>query len=577
MPVCQYAPSSDNYMDFIVHYSARSVPAFYELAQTQCVNFISREFAVVYALKDNIAPLSISQYSYSSIPKLFGLLDTTVLESSGILPVFDQPALQADGTGVIIGIVDTGVDYTNPLFRNPDNTSRILGIWDQSIESAEMPQEISGFQPFYGTTYTHEQINEALLAEDPFAVVPSRDTDGHGTFMAGVAAGNRIDRPVPFSGAAPNASLAVVKLKPAKQYLRDFFLVHTEDPVFQENDIMSAVSYLLSLASEYRRPLVIYLGIGTNQGSHEGNGPLSLQLESLSGYSGFAVVAGAGNEMGYHHHFKGNMLPDQEYEDIEIRVAPDETGFCMELWSLEPALYTIGLVSPSGEVIDSISPRLGSETVIPFRLDSSVLTVSYQNFESGSGGQLIFIRFESPSSGIWRIRVYPALYITGQFHAWLPMHGFLSDQTIFLRPDPNTTTMDPGNANMPLTVAAYNHSNNSIYIHSSRGYTPRGRIKPDIAAPGVDVQGPAAGISIENDLRFTRRSGSSVAAAIAAGAMADIFTWSYVNNNDQGLSNTSLTSMIIRGADRNPSFTYPNPIWGYGTLNLYQTFRRDQQ
>ena len=190
---------------------------------------------------------------------------------------------------------------------------------------------------------------------------------------------------------------------------------------------------------------------------------------------------------------------------------------------------------------------------------------------------MIFIRFEAPSSGIWRIRVYPALYITGQFHAWLPMHGFISDQTIFLRPDPNNTTMDPGNASMPLTVAAYNHSNNSIYIHSSRGYTPLGRIKPDIAAPGVDVQGPATGAAIESQLRFTRRSGSSIAAAIAAGAVADIFTWSYIQNNDQGLSNTALTSMLIRGADRNPAFTYPNPIWGYGTLNLYQTFRRDQQ
>lgn len=575
MPSCQYSPASEDYMDFILHYSSRSIEQFYELAKTQCINFIGREFAVIHTLKSNAEPLSFSRYPYSSIPKLFGLLDTTVVESSGILPVFDQPALRADGSGVILGLIDTGIDYTNPLFRNPDGSSRILCIWDQSIDTGQMPPEIAGFQPFYGTVYEQEQLNEALNAEDPFLVVPSRDTDGHGTFMAGVAAGNRIDRPVPFSGAAPMASLAVVKLKPAKQYLRDFFLVHTEDPVFQENDIMAAVSYLLSVANLYQLPLVIYLGVGTNQGSHEGNSPLGQQLANLNGYLGLAIVAGAGNEMGYHHHFLGNMTPEQEFEDVELRVGADETGFCMEMWSRQPELYTVGIVSPSGEVINRISLSLGTETVIHFRLDSTVLTVSYQNFEIGSGNQLIFLRFENPSSGIWRIRVYPTLFLTGRFHVWLPMHGFLSDNTIFLRPDPNNTTMDPGNADMPLTVAAYNHGNNSIYIHSSRGYTPSGRIKPDLAAPGVDVQGPDVGSSAENRIRFTRRSGSSVAAAVAAGAIADIFTWGITNGNRIDLSNTSVSSMLIRGADRNPALSYPNPIWGYGTLNLYQTFLRD--
>lgn len=577
MPVCSHAPSSEEYMDFIIHYSPRSLPSLQELADSECINFISRSFAVIHYPKSDLEPLSLSLYSYSIIPKLFGLLDTTALEAGGILPVFDQPSLLSNGSGVIIGLIDTGIDYTNPLFRNPDGSSRILEIWDQSIEADEAPPEINGFSPLYGSTYTQEQINEALKNDDPYSIVPSRDTDGHGTFMAGVAAGNRIDRPVSFSGAAPNASLAVVKLKPAKQYLRDFFLVQTEEDVFQENDIMAAVTYLLSIAGLYQRPLVIYLGVGTNQGSHEGNGPLSQLLENLRGFVGLAVVAGAGNEMGYHHHFKGNMSPDQEYEDIELRVAADETGFCMEMWSQEPELYTIGVVSPSGEVVDRIPLRLGAETVIPFRLDTTSLTINYQNFESGSGGQLIFMRFETPASGIWRIRVYPTLYITGNFHVWLPMHGFISDQTIFLRPDPNNTTMDPGNSELPLTVAAYNHTNSSIYIHSSRGYTPSNRIKPDIAAPGVDVQGPAVGASIESELRFMRRSGSSVSAAIAAGAVADIISWSYINNNAVGLSSTAVNSMVIRGANRNPSFSYPNPVWGFGTLDLYQAFLQSRE
>ncbi len=153
------------------------------------------------------------------------------------------------------------------------------------------------------------------------------------------------------------------------------------------------------------------------------------------------------------------------------------------------------------------------------------------------------------------------------------MDGFLSKNTMFLRPDPDNTITDPGNASMPLTVSTYNHGNNSIYIHSSRGYTPDGRIKPDLAAPGVEVQGPAL-TPLGADLRFTRRTGSSVAAALTAGAVADLFTWGVTNNNNQALSGAAIKSMLIRGANRSQAFTYPNPTWGFGTLNLYQAFLR---
>lgn len=575
MNLCDFSPASEDFADFIVRYPARSPWQMPDQKDRRCFNYVSRDFAIFHLPLEQALPLTLSRYSYENIPKLYGLQDTTALEVSGISPVFEQPALNAAGRGVLIGFIDTGIDYTNPLFRNADGTTRIYNIWDQSVSGESAPEPVPGFQPLYGTVYSQAQINQALSSEEPYKIVPSRDTDGHGTFMAGVAAGNQISLPEPFSGAAPESSLAVVKLKPAKQYLRDFFLIRPDIPAYQENDIMAAVSYLLGLASQYQMPLVIYLGTGTSQGAHDGTSPLSLQLQDLIGTQGFFLSAGAGNEAGYHHHYFGGISENQDFDDVEIRVGSGEAGFCLEMWAKNPELYTVGFVSPSGEIVERIPLVLGNDTVIPFRLDSSRISLSYLPNETNSGSQLIFMRFETPAQGIWHIRVYPVLSIHGQFHMWLPMHGFVSEETIFLRPDPDTTITDPGNSLMPATVSTFNHSNNSIYIHSSRGYTRDGQIKPDLAAPGVRVQGPAIQTEKNAETKapvLTWRTGSSVAAAITAGAAAVLLSWGITAGNDKTLTSTSLKAILIRGADRNPGFSWPNRQWGFGMLNLYQSF-----
>lgn len=389
MKLCDFYPGSEDFADFIVRYSARSLWSAPDQKNHRCLNYVSRDFAILHLPLEQALPITLSRYSYESIPKLYGLQDTTALEISGISPVFEQPALNAAGRGVLIGFIDTGIDYTNPLFRNPDGTTRIYNIWDQSVSGESAPEEVPGFQPLYGTVYSREQINQALASEAPYEIVPTRDTDGHGTFMAGVAAGNRISLPEPFSGAAPEASLAIVKLKPAKQYLRDFFLISPEVPAYQENDIMAAVSYLLGLANQYQMPLVLYLGAGTSQGAHDGTSPLSLQLQDLIGTQGLFLSAAAGNEAGYHHHYFGGLSENQDFDDAEIRVGSREAGFCLELWAKNPELYTVGFVSPSGEIVERIPLVLGRDTVIPFRLDASRITLSYLPNETNSGSQLI--------------------------------------------------------------------------------------------------------------------------------------------------------------------------------------------
>ena len=566
---CNVSPASEEIADFIVRYSPRAVDSLYELAQTRCVNLVSQEYAIVHAPLSGVLPLSFTQHTYSAIPKLYGLQDTTALEAAGILPVFSQPNLMSTGQGILIGMIDTGIDYTNPLFQNPDGTSRILRLWDQTIESENTPEAVAGFQPFYGTVYSQEDLNRALASEQPLELVPSTDTSGHGTFLAGVAAGRQIQSPTTFSGAAPDAALAVVRLKPAKQYLREFFAVPPDADAYQENDIMAAAAVLLGVAGQYQMPLVLCLGVGTSQGSHSGISPLAMQLQALSGTRGFACVTGAGNETGFRHHYFGNLSPDQEYEDVELRVADSTSGFSMELWADVSELYTVGFVSPSGEVIERIPMTVGQETTISFQLDATRILISYQITESSSGRFLAFLRFTGPAPGIWHIRVYPTLFVAGQFHIWLPMQGFLTEDTGFLRPDPDITITDPGNAPLLLTVSTYNHVTGSLYIHSSRGFTATGQIKPDFAAPGVEVQGP--GIP-PGTSRLSRQTGSSVATAVTAGAVACLFSWGFTQGNDTTLTSISVKSILIRGAERKEAFRYPNRQWGYGTLNLYQAF-----
>ncbi|RGY99913.1 S8 family peptidase [Clostridium sp. AM58-1XD] len=591
MDRCTSSIESEDFADFIFQHTNYPAETIYSILQTNCVDFANREYAIAYVPLSQVLPLSLSKYSYSSIPKLYTPLDTTSMEASGITASFAQPSLSATGENVIIGIIDTGIQYENPLFRNSDGSTRILGIWDQTIPGdSPLPspgtrdQSIMFTEPtlLYGTTYTNEEINQALASPSPLEVVPSTDTSGHGTFLAGIAAGGEAEDGS-FIGASPKCNIGIVKLKPAKQYLRDFFLISSSAEAYQENDIMMGIKYLLFLASHYTMPLVILIGMGTTYGSHDGTAPLGQVFRPVSNFPGLVPVIAAGNESGYRHHFLGMISEDQEYEDVEISVASNEPGFVVELWSRQSELYTVGFISPTGEHIPRIPLTFSSDNRITFLLEQTVITVNYINAEFSSGSQLIFMRFEAPTPGIWHVRVYNSLYITGQFHMWLPIHGFLSENTVFLRSNPNTTITDPGNTPSVITVGAYNHENNSIYIRSSRGFTRTEFIKPELVAPGVNVYGPglfrSASAPSSDELEtttlpMTRRSGTSVAAAHVAGAVADLLSWELRNGLTEFMSSASVKSTLIRGAERNPVYSYPSREWGYGKLDLYQSFLR---
>lgn len=563
---CSYSVTSEDTVDFISTYSALP-EQLSAMTGIECIDFVSRQFAVLHIPMDDLeSPMNFSYYTYSAIPKLYSLLDTDSMEASGILPASRIPAFGNQGQGVLIGFVDTGIDYQNPLFRKEDGSSRILGIWDQTLETGVL-DPVNGFQALYGTQYSREEIDQALAAPDPLALVPSADENGHGTFLASVAAGGE-DPDQDFTGAAPKASIAMVKLKPAKEYLRDFYLIREGADAYQENDIMMGVAYLLHLARRFSMPLVICLGLGTNQGSHVGKSPLGLYLDDINIYAGTAVITAAGNETGYGHHYRAVTRPEETLQTVELNVGEKDSGFSMEFWAQDVDIYRVGFISPTGEVVDPLPSSTEKENVIRFLVEQTEITVYSSIINTATGSQMIFIRFKDPMPGIWNLTVSSALNVTGAFHIWLPSRGFISDTTYFLRPDPDTLVTGPGNSQYALTVSAYDHTTGGIYIHSSRGFSRSGQIKPELAAPGVNITG--AGLRSG----FVQRSGTSAAAAHAAGAAAILLHWGILERNDPFMNTSAIKTYLIRGAKRNPALTYPNREFGYGTLDLYQAFLR---
>lgn len=579
MPDCPFNPAAENIADLIYRFGSLQSERWNNTSSL-CADYVSSDYIILHM---PLTPDAVSMrvHSYYMIPSLFSPLDYNAMEASGILSAFNSPALNNQGKGVLIGLVDTGIDYRSPLFQNPDGTTRIAGIWDQSvpIEEDVLPAGVPDYYPMggssYGTEYTREQINEALASDDPLSLVPTQDTIGHGTFLAGLSAGSSIPQE-DFTGAAPEAELAVVKLKPAKKYLRDFYLIPSDAPAFQENDIMMGIKYLRMMADRLKKPLVILLAMGSNSGSHIGTSPLSQVTQNYSGFFGIITVIACGNETGAAHHFYASIPAGTEYEDVEIRVGKEEAerGFVLELWAADADTYTVGFISPSGERISRIPIIANNETSIPFLLDATTITVNYQLIEAESGSQLIFMRFQTPAAGIWTVRVYNTQRFKGTFHMWLPVQGMISEETVFLRPDPYSTITVPGNSRLPITVGAYDTSTGGIYIHSSRGFTPNQIVKPELAAPGVNILGPSVGRKPGSDTPMTTRTGTSAAAAITAGAAANLLGWGIVEGNYPTMSEASVKSYLIRGAQRNPALTYPNREFGYGTLDLFQTFLR---
>lgn len=579
---CKDRILSNDYADLIIDFELTKELLDMDRSNSDyCYRQIDRGLGLVFTGRSQMEPVGLLNYSYQRIPTLFGLqelttesvgeaFDATPLISSGILALQEEP-LNLTGQGCILAFIDTGIDYTNPVFQNPDGSSRILAIWDQTIQDGTPPV---GFE--YGTEYNKASINRALQNENPFSVVPSRDENGHGTAVAAIAAGSKIEEGSIFTGAAPQADILVIKLKECKPYLRDYYLIPTQVAAYQSTDIIMALEYADTFARSFYRPVIFCIALGTSYGGHSGNSPLSNYINRLADKRSRIFVVGGGNEGNSAHHYEGNLSLDtreenETQEEIEIRVGEREKGFIAEIWGKSPNLFSLSIRSPGGEVIPNTGVRVDRGIEYKFVYEKTFITVSYALVEGNTGDELITVRFQNPTEGIWTMILQSESGLRNAgFHVWLPITAFLSSETYFLRPNPDMTLTIPAYAENVITTSAYADRNNSIYVRSGRGFSRASEIKPDIASPGVNISTVQRGIGRE--IRIAKVTGSAASAAIAAGAVADFMQWAITDQNANYLKSDEVKNYFIRGAVREENLTYPNTLWGFGKLSLEGVF-----
>jgi len=556
---CKERIVSEDYMDFII--TENRMGNFKDLPEEDlCRQNIGIIYESIHLPRITQDTFQAGRYDYSMIPSCYTLIDTQAMGQVGISQIQGIPSLSLYGEGVMIGFIDTGIAYEDAVFRNTDGSTRIERIWDQTIQTGTPPE---GF--LYGTEYTRDMINQALSNEHPLEVVPSIDAIGHGTSIASLAAGG-VNTENQFTGAAPRASIAMVKLKPIKKLLRDYYLVNPNTPCYQEIDIMTGLKYLHELANRLGLPLVVCIALGTNLGSHTGSSPLCGLMETYANFSNRVIVTGGGNEANQKHHYMEQFTSKSESKRVEIVVQEGVKGFILELWTSIPNVMAVSIHSPSGEVIPVTSVRKRSNLKHDFVFEQTSVNIDYRLIVEKTGSELIFMRFEDTTPGIWTVTVYPIDIADGVFHMWLPMKEFLTGTAYFINSNPDTTLTEPSNTYSPITVAYYNGSNNAISVDSGRGYTRNNVVKPDFAAPGVDV------ITAMPGNRFAPHTGSSVSAAITTGAAAILLQWAYYYDKDPDVDSLEVKNYLLLGAQQDSAFTYPNKTFGYGRLDLYNTF-----
>ncbi len=527
-------------------------------------------YAILQVPEELVDRVSGSPFvEYVEKPKRLFFAVAEGIRSSCILPVTQrEPYLS--GQGILVAIIDSGIDYRSPLFQRTDGSTRILYFWDQSVnpENTDVsPPE--GFR--IGAEFTAERINEALQSgsrEQAYALLPSLDVSGHGTAVAAIAAGRGSVAGVDYRGVAPESDLLVVKLGSPGE---------TSFP--RTTELMRALTYVVRKAQELQRPVAINLSFGNTYGPHNGNSLLERFVDNVSEIGRNVICVGSGNEGAGRGHVQGQIGDDKAL--VELAVGNYETMLNVQLWKNYADEYRITLRSPGGQEtqVPTLSVNAGKNVVI---MENTRILIYLGEPSPYATVQEIYFDFiplgRYVPSGVWSFTLEAVKKVTGRYYFYLPSSAVRNQNTGFYRATPEITLTIPSTSSKVITVGAYDTVYDAYADFSGRGYVYESRtiglvlpggIKPDLVAPGVNILVPdtAGG--------FTTVSGTSFATPFVTGAAALLMEWGMVQGNDPFLYGEKVKAYLRRGArPLRGEQEYPNARVGYGALCVEDSLPR---
>ena len=539
----------ENVWELIVKYSG-TLEAVRQTARS--VTELLNGYAVIVIEEERIGQLAqLPEVEFIEKPKKLYFQTDVGRQVSCIDIVQDMP-LSLRGKGTLIGIVDSGIDYENAEFRNEDGTTRIVSLWDQSVNGRPPAGYLAG------TEYTREQIDAALATEDKEVrrqMVKTSDVSGHGTAVAGITAGNgRGSEGRRFRGAAPEAELIIVKMGAPR-----------EGGFPRTTELMRGVDYIVRKAVELRRPVAINISFGNTYGSHDGTSLVERFLNDIADMWKNVICIGSGNEGASAGHVSGKVRR-QISETVELAVQQREPALSIQIWKSYVDEMGVSVISPSGRQAGPFYEFLGAQRYI---LGDTELLIYYGEPKPYSVKQEIYLSLlpgkQYIESGVWKIVLTPGRIVDGEYQMWLPTQTSLNMGTAFLQPNSMSTLTIPSTASLAVTVAAYDARTFSYADFSGRGpagmYEGENVLKPDIAAPGVRVTAPVPGGGYQSF------SGTSFAAPFVTGSAALLMEWGIVRGNDPYLYGEKVKAYLRKGAKQLAGYErWPNALLGYGAL-----------
>ena len=465
-------------------------------------------------------------------------------------------APELSGRGILLGIIDSGIDYAHPDFRLPDGQTRIVSLWDQTIPSNSALSPPDGYS--LGTLFSQEIINAALDmngVQERYSVCPSQDVSGHGTHVAGIAAGNGRASDGVYRGVAYEADLLIVKLG-----------TPGENSFPSTSLLMMGIDYCVRESLRRNQPLALNLSFGNTYGSHSGSSLLETYLDSVSELGRISIIVGSGNEGASSGHI-GGVLDSSQTEIIEFSISNFTTSLNIQLWKYYWDEFRVTLTPPVGESVALPTEsgtwryRFGETEVYSYNGEPTPYTPFQEIY-------LDFLPADTYlSPGVWTLRLIPQSIRNGRWDMWLPSASIRNQATAFLRPTPTTTLTIPSTAARVITVGAYDARQNTLAPFSGRGFTWNNQyIKPDLLAPGVDIISCAPGGG------YASRSGTSMATPFVTGTACLFMQWGILERNDTFLYAEKMRAYLINGTKKLNGFNeYPNPETGWGALCAFNS------